>query len=92
MVDQPSKQEQILKAIEETTALVAGLSSNFMVVGAAVMAIKAVISMVVGESLEGPEYAAAMQRGIDRNRTKIGDRIDVLEGQPPTDPNAPLQH
>lgn len=79
-------QEQILKAIEDTTAIVAGLSSNFIVVGAAVMAIKSLIGMVVGQSLEGPEYAAAVQRGFDRNRASIGGRIDTLEN--PTPPAA----
>lgn len=72
-------QEKILKAIEDTTAIIAGLSSNVVVVSAAIGGIKALIGMVVGQSLEAPEYAAAIQRGLDRNRAAIGGRIEELK-------------
>jgi len=73
-------QAKVLEVLEGTTALVAGLTGNIVTVGLAVAAIKGIIGMVVGQSLEGPEYAAAIQRGLDRNRKSIGDRIDTLEG------------
>lgn len=74
-------QEKIIKAVEDATALIASISSGGVVLGAAVATIKGVIGMVVGQTLDGPEYAAAVQRGLDRNRSKIGSRIEKLEGQ-----------
>lgn len=79
-------QQQILDAIEGVTAIVSGLSGNVVVVGAAALAIKSLIVGMFGEGKDAPEYADAMQRGLARNRQKIGDRIGVLEGQPPVQP------
>jgi hypothetical protein len=74
-------QEKILKAVEDATAVIASISSGGIVLGAAIGIIKGVIGMVVGQTLDGPEYAAAVQRGLDRNRAKIGNRIEELEGK-----------
>lgn len=74
-------QEQIIKSLETAGALVSTLTGDAVVVAGAIVAIKGIIGMVVGQSLEAPEYAEAMRRGYERNRQKIGDRITELEGK-----------
>jgi len=74
-------QEQIIKSLEGIGEIVGALTGNAVIIGGAIVAIKGIVSMVVGQSLEAPEYAEAMRRGVARNRQKIGDRIEHLESE-----------
>lgn len=73
--------EKVLKAIEDVTAIVATFTSSVTTISFAAVAIKGIFSLVLGQSLTGPEYAAAMRRGIERNHGKISGRIAELEAE-----------
>jgi hypothetical protein len=70
---------KILKALEDTAAIVGTFTGSLTTISLAMVAIKGIFSVVLGKSLEGPEYADAIQRGLDRNKGSIQGRIDDLK-------------
>jgi hypothetical protein len=73
--------DQIIKGLELAGEAVGMITNDITIASLAVVAIKGIFSVVLGSSLQAPEYAAAMRTGLARNAAWGQNRVDELDAR-----------